>query len=153
MVAASGSTEGLSPKVAIPALAGVIVGLIATCVLMPKIQVAAYVPLENPTEALMVKAREIVRSLGYIDAPADMQDELNYNAGPPGDAKAKGPAEWRKVFAALPSAILFAYRQSPAPLVSRRYSNFGRVNADDPVSNISGMVQLTLELERASHDL
>src|SRR5579863_820350 len=46
VVAASGSTEGLSPKVAIPALAGIVAGLVAACILMPKIQVAAYVPLE-----------------------------------------------------------------------------------------------------------
>src|SRR5579863_5692989 len=119
VVAASGSTEGLSPKVAIAALAGVFAGLIAVCVLMTKIQLAAYVPLENPPEALTVKAREIVRSLGYTDAPADTEQGLYYDTGPLRDAKASGPAGWRKLIAKLPSPVLFGFRQSPAPLFRR----------------------------------
>ncbi len=124
VVAASGSTEGLSPKVAIPALAGIVVGLVAACILMPKIQVAAYVPLENPPEALTVKAQEIVRSLGYTDAPADLQVGFYYDTTPLGEAKATGPAAWRNLIAKLPSLLLFGYRQSPAPMVSQGYSRF-----------------------------
>jgi hypothetical protein len=145
VVAASGSTEGLSPKVAIPALVGVIVGLIAACLLMPKVQVAAYVPLENPPEALMVKAREIVRSLGYTDAPADSEKGFYYDMGPLQGAKASGPAEWRKVLASLPSPLRFGYRQSPVALVSKGHDNFGTLTFDDPIPNIGGMVQLSLD--------
>jgi hypothetical protein len=147
VVAASGSSEGLSPKVAIPVLAAVLAGLAVTCVLMPKIQVAGYVPLENPPEALTVKAREIVRSLGYTARPADSQGGFYYDvsAGQGGRLKAAGPEEWRKVIAQLPSPVLYGYRQSPAALVSQRYLNSGRVNGNDPVPNIVGMVQLTLD--------
>jgi hypothetical protein len=147
VVAASGSTEGLSPKVAIPALAGIVVGLVAACVLMPKIQLASYVPLENPPEALTVKAREIVRSLGYTDAPADTEAGFYYDAFSQrfDGIKAKGPAEWRKALAAFPSSLLFSYRQSPAPLASRGYSDFGTVTFDDPIPSISGMVQINLD--------
>ena len=145
VVAASGSTEGLSPKVAIPALAGVVVGLVATCFLMPRIQIAAYTPLENPPEALTVKAREIVHSLGYTDPPADTQGGFYYNRGAQRGATASGPAEWRKALAPLPPALWFTYRQSPALLVSQRYSDSGRVNATDPVPDIGGMVQLSLD--------
>ena len=145
VVAASGSTEGLSPKVAIPALAGIVVGLVAACVLMPKIQLAAYVPLENPPEALMVKAREIVRGLGYTDAPADTQAGFYYNVEPLRNVKASGPAQWRKAMGTLPSPLLFAYRQSPLALVSQTYNNFGMVTFDDPTPNISGMVALSLD--------
>jgi len=145
VVAASGSTEGLSPKVAIPALAGVFAGLIAVCVLMTKIQLAAYVPLENPPEALTVKAREIVRSLGYTDAPADTEQGLYYDTGPLRDAKASGPAGWRKLIAKLPSPVLFGFRQSPAPLVSKGYNDSGGITGDDPIPNISGMVALSLD--------
>ncbi|MGA2150124.1 MAG: protein kinase, partial [Bryobacteraceae bacterium] len=145
VVAASGSTDGLPPKVAIPTLAGVIVGLIAACILPPKFQMAAYTPLDNPPEALNVKAREIVRSLGYTDPSADTQAGFYYNGAPVRGAKASGPAEWRSVLAKLPSPLQFTYRQSPAPLVSQRYSNFGRVTSSDPVANIGGMVQLSLD--------
>jgi hypothetical protein len=145
VVAASGSTEGLSPKVAIPALAGVIAGLVAVCVLMPKIQLAAYVPLENPPEALTVKAREIVRSVGYTDAPADTQVAFYYDGGPLRGAKASGPAAWRELIATIPSPLLFGYRQSPAPLVSKAYLNSGTITGDDPIPNIGGMVALSLD--------
>ncbi len=145
VVAASGSTEGLPPKVAIPAFAGVVVSLIAACILMPKVQLAAYVPLENPPEALMVKAREIVRGLGYTDAPADTQAGFYYDESPIRDAKASGPAAWRKLAATLPSPLVFVYRQSPLPLVSKEYSNSGTITGDDPIPNIGGMVQLSLD--------
>jgi len=145
VVAASGSTEGLSPKISIPALAGVLAGLVATCVLMPKVQLATYVPLENPPEALMVKAREIVRGLGYTDAPADAEKGFYYDGTPIGDAKAKGPAAWHKLLATFPSPLLFGYRQSPLPMVSKEYTNYGTLTGDDPVSNVSGMILLSLD--------
>jgi serine/threonine-protein kinase len=145
VVAASGSTEGLSPKVAIPALAGIVVGLVAACILMPKIQIAAYVPLENPPEALMVKAREIVRGLGYTDAPADTEKGFYYDGTPTSDAKANGPAAWHKLLATFPSPLLFGYRQSPLPLISKQFSNLGTIQGDDPIQNISGMVAVSLD--------
>src|SRR5215469_2989749 len=145
VVAASGSTEGLSAKIAIPALAGVVVGLIATCVLMPKVQLAAYVPLENPPEALTVKAREIVRSLGYTDAPADTDNGFYYDGTPTSDAQAKGPAAWHKLLATFPSPLLFGYRQSPLPMVSKEFSSSGAITGDDPIPNISGMIALSLD--------
>ena len=149
VVAASGSTEGLSPKIAILALAGIAVGLIATCLLIPKVQFAAYVPLENPPEALKVKAREIVRSIGYTETPVDTESGFYYeNIGARYDAmKAKGPAEWRKAVASIPSPVRFGYRQSPAPLVSREFSDFGRVSFNDPLPNLSGMAALSLDTE------
>jgi hypothetical protein len=145
VVAASGSTDGLSPRVAVPALAGIVAGLAVMCFLMPRIQVASYAPLEYPPEALTVKAREILRSLGYTDPPADYQSGFYYNTGSLRNAKASGPAAWRKVIAELPSPLQFTYRQSPALLVSQRYSSFGHVNGTDPFSNIVGMVQLSLD--------
>ncbi|HEY1758617.1 MAG TPA: serine/threonine-protein kinase [Bryobacteraceae bacterium] len=145
VVAASGSNEGLSPKIAIPALAGVIAGLIAVCVLMPKIQVAAYVPFEDPPEALTVKARDIVRSLGYANAPADTQAGFYYDAASLDFAKASGPAQWRTAMATLPSPLLYSYRQSPAPLVPQSYKTFPWVTFEDPIPNVSGMVNLSLD--------
>jgi Protein kinase domain len=145
VVAASGSTEGLSPKIAIPAFAGVVVGLIATCVLMPKLQLAMYAPLENPPEALTVKAREMVRSLGYTDPPADTDHGFYYDGTPTSDAQAKGPAAWRKLYATFPSSLLFGYRQSPLPMVSKQFDNAGTISGDDPIPNVSGMISLSLD--------
>ena len=145
VVAASGSTEGLSPKIAIPALAGVAVGLIAACLLMPKVQLAAYVALENPPEALTVKAREMVRSWGYTDAPVDTDDGFYYDGAPTSDAEAKGPAAWHKLLATFPSPLLFGYRQSPVPMVSKQFTSAGTITGDDPVPSVSGMILLSLD--------
>ncbi len=145
MVAASGSTEGLSLKIAIPALAAIFVGLGLSAFLLPKLQVASYVPLDYPPEVLNVKVRDIVRSLGYTDPPADTQAGFYYNEGPVRDLKAPNPGAWRKVLEPYPSPILYAYRQSPASLLSQRYSDFGRVNGDDPPPYISGMIQISVD--------
>lgn len=145
VVAASGSTEGLSPKIAIPAFAGVVVGLVAACLLMNKVQLADYVPLEDPPEALTVKAKEMVRSFGYTNAPADTDSSFYYDGTPTSNAQAKGPAAWRKLLAAYPSPLLFGYRQSPMPMVSKQFNNAGTISGDDPVPSVSGMILLSLD--------
>lgn len=125
-------------------------GLDITRVMMPKIQVAGHVALENSPEALNVKARENVRSLGYPARPVDSQAGFYYevSAGEGGRLKASGPEEWRKVIAQLALPILYGHRQSPAELVSQRYFNFGRVNGNDSPPNRVGMVQMTLDTAR-----
>jgi serine/threonine-protein kinase len=145
VVASSGSTEGLSPKIAIPALAGVVAGLIAACILMTKVQLANYVPLEDPPEALTVKAREMVRSFGYTDAPADTDHGFYYDGTPTSDARARGPAAWHKLLATYPSPLVFGYRQSPLPMVSKQFESSGTITGDDPVPNVSGMILLSLD--------
>ncbi|HEY4364768.1 MAG TPA: serine/threonine-protein kinase [Bryobacteraceae bacterium] len=145
VVAASGSTEGLSPKIAIPALAAILVGLAITAFLLPKLQASSYIPLEYPPEVLNVKARDIVRSLGYTSPPADTQGGFYYNTGPFVTLKAPNPAAWRKVLEPYPSPILYGYRLSPTPLVSQRYSDLGRITANDPPSTISGMIQISVD--------
>ena len=71
LVAEAGSHEALSPRVAIPALAGIVLGLIAFCVAIPRFHLMSLVPLENPPEVLTVKARDILRNLGYTDCAVD----------------------------------------------------------------------------------
>ena len=48
LVAASGSNEGLSPKIAIPALAGALVGLALFCFTIPHVHLENLVPFEDP---------------------------------------------------------------------------------------------------------
>jgi serine/threonine protein kinase len=43
-VAAAGSSEGLAPKIAIPALAGIVVGMIALCLALPRLELINLVP-------------------------------------------------------------------------------------------------------------
>src|SRR5271154_510727 len=71
MVAASGEKEGLRPKVAIAMLVAVVVGLILAIYLADRFKLNNRTPLENSSEVLTARAREITRNLGYTAAAAD----------------------------------------------------------------------------------
>jgi serine/threonine protein kinase len=116
VVAAAGSTEGLSPKVAIPALAGIAVGMLVFCLTIPHVHLVNLIPLENPPEVLTSKAREIVKSLGYSDRATDWTSSFYGDSGTPAFLQSKGRnmEEWARIFAQPPSAIGYWYRQSPA---------------------------------------
>ena len=122
LVAEAGSHEALSPKVAIPALAGIILGLIAFCVAIPRFHLMNLVPLENPPEVLTAKARDILRNLGYTDRPVDWTADFFGDGGIVNFARSKGHnmEEWGRLFSQSPSAIGYWYRQAPAPLVAER---------------------------------
>ena len=66
MVAASGSSEGFSPRAAWLALALVFAGVAATVPLMERTQIYRRVALDVPPEALAVRARQILVALARI---------------------------------------------------------------------------------------
>ena len=150
VVAAAGPTGGLSPKVAIAALAGIVVGMIVFCVTGPLVHLANLVPLENPPEVLAAKARDIVRSLGYTERPADwtagFSDSGNFAFL---QSKGRNMEEWARVFAQPPSVIAFWYRQSPAPLAAQRISSNGQASLSDPPVTVPGMLTVTMDLDGA----
>src|SRR5262249_39260487 len=81
VVAAAGSHDALAPKVAIPVLAGVIIGLIAFCIAIPRVHLMNLVPLENPPEVLAAKARDVLKKLGYTDRAADWTGNFFVDGG------------------------------------------------------------------------
>jgi len=148
IVAAAGPAEGLSPKVAIAALVGIAVGMMVFCFTSPHVHLMNLVPLENPPEVLTAKARDIVRSLGYTERPADwtsgFADSGNFAFL---QSKGRNMEEWAHVFQQSPSAIAFWYRQAPMPLATQRISSNGQASLTDPPVTVPGMLTVTMDLD------
>jgi serine/threonine protein kinase len=149
LVAAAGSTEALSPKVAIPVLAAIFAGLAAFCLILPRVSLENLVPLEDPPEVLTAKARDILKSLGYTERPGD------WTASFYGDAtifnfsrsKGKNMEEWSRLFAQSPSGIGFWYRQGRAPLAAVETSSEGEAGIADPPMIAPGMLTVVMDLD------
>jgi len=151
LVAASGETEGLHPKVAAVILAGILLGLALS--VYDSIRHSAYdkMGLELTPEVLTQKAREVVSRLGYPGRPADsdyglyldgdFQDEVEKNDKP-------GP-NWDQVLTARPSLLEYWYRQSPDDLLADQFRDTlltpGIVTETDPPTVLSGMINLHLD--------
>jgi serine/threonine-protein kinase len=149
LVAAAGSTEGLSPKVAIPALAGIFLGMIVFCVAIPRVHLMNLIPMENPPEVLTAKARDIVKSLGYTDRPADWTSSFYAESGNIAFLQSKGHnmEEWARLFAQSPSAIGYWYRQGPTPLAAEQISSKGEAGVGDPPVTVPGMLTVVMNLD------
>jgi hypothetical protein len=149
LVAEAGSHEALSPKVAIPALAGIILGLVAFCVAIPRFHLMNLVPLEDPPEVLTAKARDILKNLGYSARPADWTADFFGDGGTGNFARSKGHnmEDWGRLFSQSPSAIGYWYRQAPAPLIAEDASSNGKASIADPPVNLPGMLTVVIDLD------
>ncbi len=149
VVADAGSHEALSPRVAIPGLAGIILGLIAFCVAIPRFHLMNLVPLENPPEVLTAKARDILKNLGYTDRAVDWTADFFSDGGNVNFTRSKGHnmEEWGRLFSQPPSAIGYWYRQAPAPLVAQSISSYGKTSIADPPVNLPGMLTVVIDLD------
>ena len=149
VVAEAGSHEALSPKVAIPVLAGIILGLIAYCFAVPRLQLMNLIPLENPPDVLTAKARDILKNLGYSDRPVDWTASFFGEGGMVNFARSKGHnmEEWGRLFSQPPSAVGYWYRQAPVPLVAERTSSNGSVSIADPPVILPGMLTVVIDVD------
>jgi len=151
LVAASGETEGLRPKVAAAILAGVLLGLALS--VYNSVRYSAYdkMGLELTPEVLTQKAREVVSRLGYPGRPADsaygllldgdFQDAVEKNDKP--------RPNWDEVLTARPSLLEYWYRQSPDNMHAHQFRDNlltpGIITATDPPAVLSGMINLHLD--------
>jgi hypothetical protein len=105
------------------------------------------VPLERPPEALAQRARDILQSVGYPEAPVDTamgfyegNDFLRYIA-----ERDKSKARWDNLDT---GAFMFWFRGSPRPLAPRSFLSdapiLGFVWMDDPPLDVSGMTLVKL---------
>jgi serine/threonine-protein kinase len=149
VVAEAGSHDALSPKVAISALAAIVVGLIAFCLAIPRFHLMNLVPLENPPEVLTAKARDILKKLGYTDRPADSTGNFFADVGTFlfGRSKGRNMEEWGRLFSQPPSAIGYWYRQAPVPLVAEGSASNGKAGISDPPVNVPGMLTVVIDLD------
>jgi len=150
LVAASGETAGLRPRVAVICLAAVLLGLAAVTFLSAHYSALEKMNLEQTPEVLTQKAHEIVSQLGYGGRPADSTYGLDYD----GDfqtfvEKNEKPPHWETILPARPSLLYYWYRQSPDTLVASDFRDNvltpGIVTENDPATVTSGMINLQLD--------
>lgn len=148
-VAAAGSTEALSPKIAIPALAGILIGIAAFCLISPRLYLINLIPMENSPDVLAAKARDIARSLGYTERAGD--STAGFFVEPPSveymRARGHNMNDWARIFAQTPNGLGYWYRQSPTPLVSERSRSYGAAGIVDPPVTVPGMFSIALEMD------
>jgi hypothetical protein len=151
LVAASGETAGLRPRVAVACLAAVLAGLAVGTYLSIRYSGLEKMHLEQPPEALTQKAREITASLGYTERPADSAFGYSYNTDFQEyvEKNQKAPVNWADVLAGRPAVLEYWYRQSPKEMYANQYYDMlftpGIVQTDDPPTTLSGMVNLKLD--------
>ena len=122
MVAAAGGVGEIPVAVAGACLAGVAIGLLVVSLLAQRTMLFNRAPLELPPDALEVKAKEIIKRLGYTgpppytargfeDAPAD-REAIKQAKLPPGVTD-----RWELLRTGPWPGLRFWYRQSPEPMV------------------------------------
>jgi predicted Ser/Thr protein kinase len=151
MVAASGETAGLRPRVAVLCLAAVLIGLGISVFIAIRNSALTKMQLEQTPEVLTEKAREIVARLGYERHPVDSA----YGLSSDGDFQDyvekhdKPHPDWDAVLAARPSMLRYWYRQSPEYMFSTDIADLllstGITTRTDPPTVISGMINLELD--------
>jgi serine/threonine-protein kinase len=150
LVAASGETAGLRPRVAVICMVVVLLGLALSSYLSYHYSALEKMGLEQTPEVLTQKAREIIARLGYEARPSDSAYGLDYD----GDfqeyvEKNDKPPHWDAVLAARPTLLRYWYRQSPDDMVASDFRDNlmtpGIVTRSDPPTVLSGMINLDLD--------
>jgi len=150
LVAASGETAGLRPRVAVICMAAILLALGVVTYLSIHYSALEKMGLEQTPEVLTQKSHEIIAQLGYGGRPADSAYSLRYD-GNFQDYVEKNdkPPHWDQVLATRPSILQYWYRQSPDDMVANNFSDNlltpGVVTRDDPPTLISGMINLELD--------
>ncbi len=151
LVAASGETAGLRPRIAVACLLAVLVGLALGALLTIRYNGVEKMHLEQTPEVLEHKAREIVARLGYPEKPADSGFGIDYdtNFRDSLEKNSTGRVDWDAVMAGRPTMMQFWYRQSPDLLGPTDYRDFlltpGILTDEDPPTTLSGMVNVKLD--------
>jgi hypothetical protein len=151
MVAASGATEGMRPRIAVTLLAFVVLGIVAYLFTSDRYKLTNLTPLDNPPEVLTARAHEIIQQLGYTTPPVDSTfgffsygGYLNYI-----QTHDKSRDRWKSLASGSPPAVVFWYRQSPRELKAMRFfssGGSGAVTTDDPPNDGTGMILLMLDM-------
>jgi len=151
MVAAAGSDEGMRPAVATILLFLILGGMALAAWLSPRAYRHGIVPLEKPPDALVERSREIARTLGYTEKPADTAWGFNGNRDYRQwvERNDRSKDRWKGIETGRPAAIYFWYRQSPAPLVPERFRGYDAgetlVSETDPAPLNAGMIGIRLD--------
>ena len=143
MVAAAPKQGILSPVVAVSLLAGVVLLLGLGSWLTKYTAIYRLAPLGDSPEVLRARARDVVKDLGYSEAPADYADGfvlkgdyLDYIAN-----NDPSPQRWEKMRNIPPGPYRYWYRQSP-----RYFETIETIEVTKPALDVSGMASLYLDM-------
>jgi serine/threonine-protein kinase len=151
MVAASGETLGLRPRIAVACLAAVLAGLVLVSYLAVRYNGLAKMQLELTPEVLTQKSRDIIARLGYPERPEDSASDIYYQNDFQEyvEKNDKPRPNWDTVLAARPSLLGFWYRKSPDDMVAEGFRdqlmNPGIIARNDPPQVLSGMINVELD--------
>jgi serine/threonine-protein kinase len=145
MVAAAGEEGALAPAKAWGLLASIVVLVGAVLGLNNVATMVALTKPEKSPEVLNARAAEIIRRMGYPDAPADFggfffQDfqHLRWRMN-----RYSPREQVRGLREANPSLVFYYYRQSPWPLATLGMG--GVVTSVDPPPSTPGMISVVLD--------
>ena len=145
MVAAAGETSALAPRTAILGLVVTLVFLAAYGALSESALVTSRLPLEKSPDVLEDRARDVARTLGYTDSPADTAtgfqsagDYVRYAL-----EKGEGAALRDRLRTGRPPVVLFWYRSSPRQMVPSGSND--RVSTTDPPFMVTNMRTIVLD--------
>jgi len=148
MVAAAPTEGVVKPVVAVAMLATFIAALALGCWLTKYEAIYRQTSLDLPPEALRVRARDVIKKMGYGSQPLDSadgiilkEDYINYI-----EAQDQSLGRWKRLRSEGIGAYRFWYRESP-----RYFSTTGAIDVDQPPLDVSGMTSLYLDMDGRLH--
>jgi serine/threonine protein kinase len=151
MVAEAGEGQGLSPKIAIPLFAALLLAFAINGWWALRRSALDQLRPPYPPEVLAQKSRDLVKSLGYNDHPVDSMHKFDWNDAYTSYAEKHGDknARWQDMVRGRPSPLHFWYRQAESSLfvgpVHDDWLTPGLVDLTDPPMTEAGMVTLVLD--------
>ncbi len=152
MVAESGETTGLAPRIALAALAVVLLGTAFFTYIGVRENGLDRIHPDRPPEVLNHHAAEIIAKLGYPARVGDHAGEFDYDTDFLSYLSKNGGArpDWNHILTQRPPLLRYWYRQSPSEMVPQGWWNVmtpGVVAIDDPPPIFSGMITLRMDAE------
>jgi len=145
MVAHAGAAGGLRPPIAIACLATVLVLVIGAIVIRDSTGRLRMMPIERPTAVLADRSQELMRTLGYVEAPADRAAWYTKDNAYLDFVEADSEADdrWDTLTSGRPPTLLFSTRTSPDAMLAETQEH--RVRWDHPAFVLPGMARMQLD--------
>lgn len=148
MVAASGQNAKCNRVMTASCLIAVIAGMAIYAAVNQRINLLTKIPMDNPPEVLLAKAREISQKLGYTGTPVSSAYVFDYRFGGINIVMRRwNETKGAQLAPSRPPAVAFVYRASPVPLAPRHASDIPRVTRSDPPETVPGMLEISTDMQ------
>ncbi|HEX6849789.1 MAG TPA: serine/threonine-protein kinase, partial [Candidatus Polarisedimenticolaceae bacterium] len=147
MIAAAGAEGALSPAKAW-VMFGATVVLVLGCLGLARFTMdQGLAPFPKSPDALEDRARELIRSFGYTDEPADAASWWVRRSGYLAYRAAREPSTtwWPSLAGSDLHPWVFWYRQSPRLLIAENPFGDPPIRSNDPPMELSGMVSIAMD--------